>query len=337
MQGSGHSRRRRGDGCTVVECYTPGRVVSRWLSGLKSSKGKRHTVEEEQEDDPIGYQLAPIRCSTKRLNETSPETNGFESQSREAPLEMGIGSFLLYLVVASKTELDKMANLRMQMEVFLQHAKEQVQKKDSQQNPPLSSNEPSCYQFSPQDISNLASSIFQESSTSVLQEENTECEVSKPEDCHQGTDHNSKLKAEVDRLPLDEIEEDRHTKYQIQRQRKLKDNEVTKSNVPEMVTDERYGVCPYELEKKLHELLETRQQEELLKLETALSRVQRRLHEKETEVSWWKDAARLLAQRVPESSRSGLEWCNPESYTDSERSIPRSFKAFSKHRMSFSR
>lgn len=80
-----------------------------------------------------------------------------------------------------------------------------------------------------------------------------------------------------------------------------------------MVTDERYGVCPYELEKKLHELLEARQQDELLKLETALSRVERRLQEKETEVSWWKDAARLLAKRVPESSRAGLEWCNSES------------------------
>lgn len=144
-----------------------------------------------------------------------------ESQSREAPLEMGIGSFLLYLVVASKTELDKMANLRMQMEMFLLHAKEELQKKE---DPPLSSNEPSCYQFSPQDISNLASSIFQESSTSVLQEENTECEVSKPEDYQQESDPNSKLQAEVGRLPLDDIAEDRHTitKHQIQRLRKLK-------------------------------------------------------------------------------------------------------------------
>lgn len=104
-----------------------------------------------------------------------------------------------------------------------------------------------------------------------------------------------------------------------------------------MVTDERYGVCPYELEKKLHELLETRQQEELLKLETALTRVERRLQEKETEVSWWKDAARLLAQRVPESSRAGLEWCGPESSTCSDQSVPRSFKACSKDRTSFSR
>lgn len=145
-----------------------------------------------------------------------------ESQSREAPLEMGIGSFLLYLVVASKTELDKMTNLRIQMEMFLLNAKEDLQKKELQANPPMSSNEASGYQFSPQEFSNLASSIFQESSTSVLQEEYTEFEVSKPEDHHRGTYHNSKLQAEVETLPLDEKAEDRHTKHQIQRQRKLK-------------------------------------------------------------------------------------------------------------------
>ncbi|KAF8058155.1 hypothetical protein N665_1250s0018 [Sinapis alba] len=280
MEGHGHSPRRRGDGCIVVQCYTPRRVVSRLLSGLRSSKGKREAGEVQDEADKGMHHLA--RCSTKRINDSKlldrkPETNRFE-----APLEMGIGSFLLYLVVASKTELDKMANLRTQMEMLLLKAKEELQKNDAY------AKEARGNQFSPQVISNLASSIFEgSSSTSVLQEENSECEVSKPED--------------------------RHTKDQIQRQRKLKDNE---NHVPEeMVTDERYGVCPYELEKKLHEVLETRQQEELLKLETALSRVERRLQEKETEVSWWKDAARLLAQRVPESSRAGLEWCNPESTT----------------------
>ncbi|XP_023633968.1 protein POLAR LOCALIZATION DURING ASYMMETRIC DIVISION AND REDISTRIBUTION isoform X2 [Capsella rubella] len=303
MEANGHSRRRRGDGCTVVECYTPRKVVGRWLSGLRSSKGKREIGEE---DETRGYELPPIRCSTKRLNQNTQETNRFESQSREAPLEMGIGSFLLYLVVASKTELDKMTNLRMEMEMFLLNAKEELQKKELQANPPMSSNETSGYQLSPQEFSNLASSIFQESSTSVLQEEYTEFEVSKPEDHYRGPDRNSKLQAEGNEVGM-------------------------------VVTDERYGVCPFELEKKLHELLETRQQEELLKLETALSRVERRLQEKETEISWWKDAARLLAQRVPESSRSGLEWCNPDSSTCSERSVPRSYKACSKHRTSFSR
>lgn len=134
---------------------------------------------------------------------------------------MGIGSFLLYLVVASKTELDKMANLRMQMDMFLLNAK---QEQELQENPPTSSNsnndayakEASDYQFSPQVISNLASSIFEGSSTSVLQEENTEGVVSKPED------HNSKIQAEVTSFPLNDKAEERHTEHQIQRQRNLK-------------------------------------------------------------------------------------------------------------------
>ncbi|CAA7051786.1 unnamed protein product [Microthlaspi erraticum] len=321
MEGHGHSRRRRGDGCTVVECYTPRRVVSRWLSGLRSSKMKREAEDEQDDDSPIS-----------RPSDEKPKTQRYEPQSREAPLEMGIGSFLMYLVVASKTELDKMANLRMEMEMFLLNAKQELQKKVLQENPPVSSSsnndayakEASDYQFSPQVISNLASSIFEGSSTSVLQEE-----VSKPEDYHGGTDHNPKLHAEV----CSEKAGERQTEHQIQRQHKLKDNEGTKNHIPEMVKDERYGVCPYELEKKLHELRETRQQEELLKLEAALSRVERRLEEKETEASWWKDAARLLALRVPESSRAGLEW----SITSSEEPVSSSFKACSKHRISFSR
>ncbi|CAN8326835.1 unnamed protein product [Cochlearia groenlandica] len=345
MEGHGHSRRRRGDGCTVVECYTPTRVVSRWFSGLRSSKEKREAGEEERDDVLGGYHLAPVRCSTKRLNESKlldekQETHRFELQSKVAPLEKGIGSFLLYLVVASKTELDKMANLRMRMEMFLLNAKEELQKKEVHETPAMSLDqaEPTGHQFSPQVIWNLASSIFEGSSTSDLQEGYTECEVSKPEYYHQGTYRNSKLQADVASLPLCEKTEEKHMKHQNQKQCKIKDDDHMKNHIQEMVTDERYGVCPYELERKLHGLLETRQQEELRKLETALTRVERRLQEKETEVSWWKDAACLLAQRVPESSRGRLEWCNLESSTTySQQSVPKSFKPSPTNRISFSR
>lgn len=72
MEGHGHSRRRRGDGCTVVECYTPRRVVARWLSGLRSSKGKRE-AEDDQDDDSRVYHLPPI---TRPLDE-KPKTHRF--------------------------------------------------------------------------------------------------------------------------------------------------------------------------------------------------------------------------------------------------------------------
>ena len=64
-----------------------------------------------------------------------------------------------------------------------------------------------------------------------------------------------------------------------------------------------YGVPPTELEIRLHELLEARQQERVEELEAALECTIHKLHEKEIEVSWWKDTARLISQHVPGPSR----------------------------------
>ena len=68
-----------------------------------------------------------------------------------------------------------------------------------------------------------------------------------------------------------------------------------------------YGVPPTELERRLHELLEAREQEqvEVEELEAALEGTIHNLHEKEIEVSWWKDTARLISQHVPGPSRFG--------------------------------
>ena len=67
-------------------------------------------------------------------------------------------------------------------------------------------------------------------------------------------------------------------------------------------TEEHFGVPPNELERRLHELLESRQQERINELEAALERVNQMLCEKEKEVSWWKDTARLVSKHVPNTS-----------------------------------
>ena len=50
--------------------------------------------------------------------------------------------------------------------------------------------------------------------------------------------------------------------------------------------EEQQGVCPYELEKRLHELIEIRQEEKINELENALENAKKRLHVKEAEASW---------------------------------------------------
>ncbi|CAN6221877.1 unnamed protein product [Urochloa humidicola] len=63
------------------------------------------------------------------------------------------------------------------------------------------------------------------------------------------------------------------------------------------------GVSARALERRLHEVLQKRQQERIVELEAALDAAQRRLHEKEREVVWWRDAAKLVSHRRDESSR----------------------------------
>ena len=63
------------------------------------------------------------------------------------------------------------------------------------------------------------------------------------------------------------------------------------------------GVSARALERRLHELLQKRQQERIVELEAALDAAQRRLHEKEREVVWWRDAAKLVSHRRDESRR----------------------------------
>ncbi|ERN18691.1 hypothetical protein AMTR_s00065p00206240 [Amborella trichopoda] len=75
-------------------------------------------------------------------------------------------------------------------------------------------------------------------------------------------------------------------------------NELSVEEIPrEEVMSEYCGVSASELERRLHELLEKRQQERITELENALECSERRLLEKETEVSWWRENAKLFYQK----------------------------------------
>lgn len=72
------------------------------------------------------------------------------------------------------------------------------------------------------------------------------------------------------------------------------------------VTDLQEGVLPTELERKLHELLEARQQEQIKELEGALECAKQEIIEKESEVSWWKETAKVISKHIPAHSRLRL-------------------------------
>ncbi|KAM3224181.1 hypothetical protein ACQJBY_057534 [Aegilops geniculata] len=61
------------------------------------------------------------------------------------------------------------------------------------------------------------------------------------------------------------------------------------------------GVPARVLERRLHELLQSRHEERIAELETELQRTQRKLLDKEREVSRWRDTAKLVSRHKDES------------------------------------
>ncbi|KAL5213320.1 hypothetical protein ABZP36_024167 [Zizania latifolia] len=61
------------------------------------------------------------------------------------------------------------------------------------------------------------------------------------------------------------------------------------------------GVPARELERRLHELLQSQHEERIAELETALERAQRKLQEKEREVCWWRNTAKLVTRHKDDS------------------------------------
>jgi len=57
------------------------------------------------------------------------------------------------------------------------------------------------------------------------------------------------------------------------------------------------GVSAVELERRLHELLHQRNRDRIEELEAALQRAEKKLVEKEMEVSLWKDTAKLALRQ----------------------------------------
>nr|POE51456.1 protein polar localization during asymmetric division and redistribution [Quercus suber] len=133
---------------------------------------------------------------------------------------------------------------------------------------------------------------------------------------HQKEEHvegMDELEAElVAELELLQIHLDRENSTKHPQQQRIKDAASVRGRSLSFVevidpqnggTEMEYGVPPTELEIRLHELLEARQQERVEELEAALECTIHKLREKEIEVSWWKDTARLISQHVPGPSR----------------------------------
>ncbi|OAY65886.1 Protein POLAR LOCALIZATION DURING ASYMMETRIC DIVISION AND REDISTRIBUTION, partial [Ananas comosus] len=203
-----------------------------------------------------------------------------------------MGAGLVLLLAKSAVELNKMVELRKQMEILLTDIRNEIDhKKDvsfsvAESKTALISHS-DCYEYG--SISNCISYKFSESAENAVRD-NTGGGKDRMEE--------ELLEVELERLRLN-VEEKNSSVHLRQDETEEKHysggNELAEEQSPP-----HSGVSARELERRLHELLETRQKERIAELESALECAERDLREKEREISWWRRSARLVSQHREE-------------------------------------
>ncbi|XP_065851490.1 protein POLARALIZATION DURING ASYMMETRIC DIVISION AND REDISTRIBUTION-like [Euphorbia lathyris] len=297
-----------------INCSSLRKIVTRWLSRLRRSRVKRvagESVKIEGDENRVDDQTAKASCSTIGLNERNSGDSSSSETGRStdcANFNLGIGCCLVYLLAASKNELHKMIEMRMQMESLL---RDELLKKDELNMRSEPNNIFANTQGSPS---------LPESSTVTICDQSCKCETPEREECleeeEEGMDRlQAELEAELELLQH-HLDSEKLLKPPEQVSIKVDDEiENTTSSISQglsnggEVIDPPYqeeesvnGVPPHVLERKLHELLESRQQEQIRELESALECLKHKLHEKELEVAWWRDTAKIISQHSTDPS-----------------------------------
>ncbi|XP_062023205.1 protein POLAR LOCALIZATION DURING ASYMMETRIC DIVISION AND REDISTRIBUTION [Rosa rugosa] len=305
---------------TIIQCSTPRRIVSRWFSALKRARHRKVNARSDKRDNEIVKEsnLPHTRCSTNGFNSDGGSGRcGMDSSS----FNLGVACGLLCVVAAGKNELNKMVELRTQMELILQNAKQEMGGKNALTNNPKPAAESNEINFT------SFSTNFQQASTSgsqfSLQSVGGRDECSdycvgnegEGDEYVAGIDQlEAELRAELERMQLQLDSESNSSISKSPQQQRLEgmgdigsnrregDSASTDYSDHEMLWG--CGFAPLELERKLHLVLEARQEERIKELEDALECAEQKLEEKEREVSWWRNAAILMSGRDPEPSYS---------------------------------
>ncbi|KAL5558225.1 hypothetical protein UlMin_034436 [Ulmus minor] len=330
MNGAGERRRDRS---SVIQCSSPRRIFSRGLAALRRVRERRVLVRSQKRVEEVKEQSRGS-SSTSRLVSVSnssgspnsvPEIDDSGRYRIDGSFNLGVACGLFYLVAASKNELNKMVEVRKQMELLLQNAKDELQRNGSpikrigsHENLAYYSNNDeegsgSNTQISPPlDSTWTTSSVIPESESILACDDSSKLVMDEEEHRFAGMDElEAELEAEFERLQLHLDTEHSVNLPQQPRSKAVKDTyssisytsnsgEVIDIDPLEADSEIHTGVPPVELERKLHELLEARQLERIKELEDALKCAFHKLGEKELEVSWWKDTALLISRHIPE-------------------------------------
>ena len=244
-------------------------------------------------------------------------------KGRELLFNIGVSCYLLHLISTGREEIHKIVDLRNDLEKLLECQNDEMRRKHQEfikirdniekllefHNDELRRKQEHC-ETSSEVVDGPESSTDHYHSPQFLDTSLMEREGSlkhyvykeDEEDFGGGMDQlEAELEAEFELLQIGQDHEGNYSK--LLGSEKGEDSEEMRFRYMSSLVEEQQGVCPYELERRLHELMETRQEEEINELQSALEDAKKRLHVKEAEASWWKDTAYIVSEHIPKPSR----------------------------------
>ncbi|XP_020089745.1 protein POLAR LOCALIZATION DURING ASYMMETRIC DIVISION AND REDISTRIBUTION-like [Ananas comosus] len=334
--GGGGGGGSEGFGCRVrIPGYCSGGKETREKG---NGEGDGGDDDDEEEEEGEGGVEVRVPCDRDRAAEIEGGGVGSgESRSKEISissghkpedvcLTLGIGVSLVFLLTKSATELNKITELRRQIEMLLVDIKNQMRKKNVSFSIEESNNAPMTGSSSFGNINRGDSVDYQENGSSRCLESvhcafnpstNPNCGSIRVNQSSIGMDQiEAELEVELEllqfslnaknsvQLPPHGESEPENGKSNLSESLSWScgdDSEVKEQKAEEKESIPNCGVSAHELERRLHELLETRQQERIRELESALACAENNLREKEREIYWWRDTARLVSQHKDEA------------------------------------
>ncbi|XP_059288122.1 protein POLAR LOCALIZATION DURING ASYMMETRIC DIVISION AND REDISTRIBUTION-like isoform X2 [Lycium ferocissimum] len=311
-------RKRRSETCTT--CISPRWIFSRWFerSG-KAAEKVNHDEKQLQYGSRNNDNNKKKKKKEHSLKEFDTKSSS-PSMALEDPggdkkadsMNLGIGFGLIYLFNATKNELNKIIEIRREMEILLHNSKMEFQNQARIRNS-ISSASKSRAKISHYDSDCVEQCTY---STDIEEEAEITCSRDHLLNCklmerrERNLEMNqleAELEVELERLHFD-VDSEVLLKYPTQRNAEIMDEYSSGEGslstgfaevYNPITTIENCGVPAEELNRRLHELLQTRQEERIKELESALESTMQKLAEKEKEICWWRDTAKVFSQHAP--------------------------------------
>ncbi|XP_018469173.1 protein POLAR-like 1 [Raphanus sativus] len=328
-------------GCMRIRCPSPRRAMARLFNSKEKVKGK-NKKKASAESHVRDYDSARIRNFSEHgphgvdQSTDSPTTIDSELKGREFLFNIGVSCYLLHLIATGKEEIHKIVDLRNDLEKLLECQNDEMRRKHLEfvkirdnidkllefHNDELmrkrqeQCDETSAVYSTTSDVVDGPESSYidhyyspQFLETSLIEREGSlkhyVYNEGEEEDYGGEMDQlEAELEAEFELLQIGQDHECNYYSMLKEVSEKSGDSEGMEFRyMCSEPVEEQQGVCPYELERRLHELMETRQEEEINELQAALEDAKKRLHVKEAEASWWKDTAYIVSEHIPKPSR----------------------------------